>query len=187
MEVKVCNRCQRLNRGDNLEVIMSKYKGLIDGVVESYYSMYKDYVEKCDLYGQAHLALAEVYASDLYSKKNMYSSIKRKMVSYVEGFCKNEALSFTRRCDADNSVSNLRNQLVQDKLLEALEHVNTRSAELLRMIILDGMNLTEIAQVWGVSANTVSVQFNKALLRIRRSKSARSICEQAMEIIVMSE
>lgn len=164
------------NRGDGVEEVLRNYEPVVNAVVTTLYSAYHRFVEKCDLYSQAHLTLVSMFNDGFFREdrgKYILTKVKKKLLGELTKYCEMESEYYGRVTDTDcvllmNVDNNTLIKYVTFSILK--EHVQKLPVgyrEVIQMYFYDGMTYAEIAAALEKSVSTVRTLQMKALMWLR--------------------
>lgn len=176
MEVSGLCSSEVLNRGEGVEEVIRNYEPVVNAVVTTLYSAYHRFVEKCDLYSQAHLTLVSMFNDGFFREgygKYTLVRVKDKLLSELTKYCETESRYYNQVTSTDcvllTNVDN--NTLIKYVAVSILkEHVQRLPVgyrEVIQMYFYDGMTYAEIADALEKSVSTVRTLRMKALMWLR--------------------
>ena len=169
---------------NSLEGMIGKYSYLVDIIVEAYYGTYHKYVEKCDLYSQAYLALVQAYDDGVFESgkhSNPSEILQSRLKAAVYDYCMREYRYVSAKCEGNVEIycdeDTLMRNIVPVLLRDFLNTMPEKDRRILDMYYLQGMKLREIADTIGVGTSMTNVLLNEALWRSRRYVRSRKIID----------
>ncbi|WP_194831500.1 RNA polymerase sigma-70 factor [Prolixibacter sp. NT017] len=110
-----------------------------------------------------------------------YSNIHSNIKAYLFGAVRNNALYFIRKEtkfrfeEIDNHVQKLtedelpEDELTElkDRLLKQIEQLPPKGREIFEAIVFKGMKYSDVAELYGISVNTVKTQYSRSLSKLR--------------------
>ncbi len=158
----------------------SAYKELFD----KYYTRLCIYsLQYCDSYEQAEDIVQDLFVNFWNEKR--YLIIEDSLSSYLHRSVRNNSILEMRKKSkfTFEEIDDIINQLIQEempvdaspeeelkRLKEEINNLPRQSKEIFKAIVLDNMKYKEVAEMHGISVNTVKTQYARALKKLRNNQ-----------------
>lgn len=164
--------------------LYDRYKYVLDTVVNAYYNAYKDCVDKCDLYSQAHLTFMELFSAGWFDtpKKPSYAArLTDRLQTSLHKYCVEE-MHYHDNTDAMQvfMLTNVDDRdllfgIIHSELDACINTLTDREIKFLKAYYYDGRKLSDIADEAGLSLATVSFVVAQAIRKLRHPSRSRKL------------
>lgn len=145
---------------DNFEYLYNRYKYIINNVVDVYYSVYQDCVDKQDLQAQADLAFVELFESGWFTEarsNGISGNLSIRLQTSIQNYCIGE-MEFFKNTDTMQAAgitnvddSDLMEHIASEDLKRCVSTLKEREARVIYLRYWYGYTFSTIAKILDIS------------------------------------